>query len=161
MTKTLNMADGKIKQTGQRATLAYMQPIEAITMDIVADYSVSTDHPFGAATLTGGQGTITYAATSAPQGLLAYTSTPPFMDYWCTTEETANTVYAPLPGGRGVDVSQLWGVTPSVAVDLSGLVVAQPDVVVTNQTRLGHSLPVPPSLTSKRLDGKREARWVA
>jgi hypothetical protein len=137
--KTLNIADGTVNQTGKKATLAYMQPIDAITLDIVADYTPNGGAT-GAATLTGGQGTISY---SANQALTAYTNTPPYSNVWSITSETANTVYAALPGGRPIDVSQLWGVTPPVPVDLSGLEKMR-RAVYDNQTLFEHSIPGPP-----------------
>jgi hypothetical protein len=138
VSQTLNIADGTIEQTGQKATLAYMQPIDAITMDIVADYTPNGG-PTGAATLSSGEGTISY---SANQGLTAYTSTPPYSNVWSITSETANTVYAALPGGRPIDVSQLWGMTPPVPVDLSGLEKMRRDVY-ENRTVFSHSIPPP------------------
>jgi hypothetical protein len=120
--------DFTVNQTKQLATASYMQPINALTMNIVADYSTSVNPPYGTAKLTEGEGSISYSATSAPNGqLTATTGIPSYSNENLTdhTAESANLIYAALPGGRPVDVSQLWGITPPVPVDLAGSVVEQ------------------------------------
>lgn len=147
--QTINIL-GHNLESGQPATTAYMQPIVTFSLDIVADYSTSPNPPYGNAVLTGGEGSITYSAAGG-QPLTAFTTIPTQYTRAAGTGETANTVYAPLPGGRAIDVSQLWGMTPPVPVDLSGLVGAQPQVVHNVTT---FHLPAPGA-------GKRAVDWSA
>jgi hypothetical protein len=110
---TINLSDATLAATGKPPTLDEMSPVDTFTMDIVADYSF-TNAP-GVAKFTEGQGTITYSA-SPP--LIANTNTPSYSNIQSITEETANIVYAALPANRTIDVSQLFGTTPPVPVDL-------------------------------------------
>ena len=91
-----------------------MAPIDCLTMNIGGDYSTSTHR--GVANFTDGQGTISYSAT---QSLLAYTNMPAFTQTYSQTEETGNVIYGALPANRALDVSQLWGQTPQVPLDLA------------------------------------------
>ncbi|MCJ1405777.1 hypothetical protein MMC11_009007, partial [Xylographa trunciseda] len=95
--------DSIINTTKQKATAADLSPIITFTMDIVAQYNSEV------AILSEGQGSISYTA-SAP--LTATTFNPSYSNFDGTTQESANIIYAGLPGNRPVDVSQLFGTTP-------------------------------------------------
>ena len=124
-TQTITLStDAIINQTGQLATTTYMQPINALTMNIVADQSFGTN--YAVAKLTEGEGSISYSVASAPDGLTASNNFPTYSNESNEhTAESANIIYAGLPGNRPIDVSQLWGITPPVPVDLDGSVVEQ------------------------------------
>jgi len=132
ITVQISIGDGTIMSTGQKATLKDMSPIDAFALNIVADYSLDNGAIAGVAKLSEGQGTITY---SDRQPLTASNTTPSFSNIQSITEETANIIYAPLPGNRSIDVSQLFGTTPTVPVDLK--LVAKPE------TSVFHKLPPP------------------
>jgi hypothetical protein len=85
-----------------------MAPITTYTLDIVADYSTNSASP-GNATITGGQGTITYSAPTASTTLTALSTEPSFAPS-AHTLETSNFLYAELP--PSVNVSQLFGMAP-------------------------------------------------
>lgn len=121
-TVTVDVNSVNWASTGQKAGPANEAPINALTLDIVADYSTSTHT--GDAFFTEGQGSITYSAT---QPLTASTGIPSFSNITSITSEQANTIYAGLPANRPIDVSQLWGTTPPVPVDLED--VSKPKLV--------------------------------
>jgi hypothetical protein len=134
----LYLSDAKLATTGKPPTLDDMSPIDTFTMDIVADYSYPNAP--GVAKLTEAQGTITYSATPP---LTANTNTPSYSDLTSITEETANIIYAALPANRAIDVSQLFGTTPPVPVDLED--DEKP------KFKISHRLQPPPALQDQQV----------
>ena len=124
--------DSTVSTTGSKATTADLSPIITFTMDIVAQYNSE------AATFSIGQGSISYTAGTAagPQPLTATTFAPSYSNFNGTTQESANIIYAGLPGNRPIDVSQLFGTTPPVPVDT--------DIVAKTPSVRGMGLPRPP-----------------
>jgi hypothetical protein len=105
---TIDINELVVGTTNQLATEANMAPITTYTLDIVADYSTNSASP-GNATITGGQGTITYSAPTASTTLTALSTEPSFAPS-AHTLETSNFLYAELP--PSVNVSQLFGMAP-------------------------------------------------
>ncbi|MCJ1383182.1 hypothetical protein MMC17_006295 [Xylographa soralifera] len=132
--------DSIVSTTGQKATTADLSPIITFTMDIVAQYNSE------AATLSIGQGSISYTSSTAagPQPLTATTFAPSYSNFNGTTQESANIIYAGLPGNRPIDVSQLFGTTPPVPVDT--------DIVAKTPSVQGMGLPRPPRLGPEQND---------
>jgi len=103
---TINITDANLYGTTTKATAADTAPILALTLDIVGDYNTNN------ATLSSGQGSITY---SASQPLTVLSSEPSYTTFGDGTGETANIVYACLPSTAPLGISQIWGTTPAAA----------------------------------------------
>jgi len=143
----LLITDGVTNTTKQKATTAELSPIVTFTMNVVAEYNEQVAN-FGE-----GQGTISYSASTqaGPQLLTATAYNPSYSNFGGSgvhTVESANIIYAGLPGNRPVDVSQLFGITPSVPVDA--------DIVAAKPSSEGMGLPLPPHLLVNQED--REAK---
>ncbi|MCJ1392075.1 hypothetical protein MMC18_004942 [Xylographa bjoerkii] len=136
--------DSIVSTTGQKATTADLSPIITFTLDIVAQYNSEV------ATLSIGQGSISYTASTVagPQPLTAITFAPSYSNFNGTTQESANIIYAGLPGNRPIDASQLFGTTPPVPVDT--------DIVAMTPSVQGMGLPRPPHLGPEQNDGQRQ-----
>lgn len=106
---TISLADATVFGTGTKVTAAEMAPILALTMNIVGDYNIHN------ATLTGGEGQISYSCTN-PLTVSSYE--PNYTTFNDITGETANTVYGALP--TSINFAQWWGLTtPSEGLRLN------------------------------------------
>jgi hypothetical protein len=107
---TIGIVGQTLRTTGNPATAADLAPIRAFQLNIGGDYGGSK------ATLTSGQGAITYSASS----ILNVVNAGPIyiLDPGAGTVESANLVFAELPAGSSDVVTQSFQITaPSVIAD--------------------------------------------
>jgi Hemopexin len=129
---TIGIVGQKLRTTGQPATAANLAPIAALTFNVGGDYGGST------ATLTGGAGTITYAASNA---LTAANAEPSYTDFDDNTAENANLIFGPLPETANQVITQSFQATT-----VGAALAAQEHPVRPH----GHVLPPPDNLSLGR-----------
>jgi len=119
-----------LRTTGKPATVANLAPIAAVQYDIGGDYGGAQ------ATLTGGAGTIIYAATNP---LSVVNTEPSYTDFDDGTSENANLIFGPLANTANQVIAQSFVVTTNAGLPQERIV-----------TRRGHVLPPPDNLSLGR-----------
>jgi hypothetical protein len=101
---TINISDANLFNSTNKATSTNSAPIVALTFNIVADYNWNTTN------FSSAEGSITYACN---QPLTVLTSEPSYATFQDVTGELANTTYGKLPSTSPLNVSQIWGASPT------------------------------------------------
>jgi len=127
---TITIVGQTLRTTGKPATVANLAPIAAVQYDIGGDYGGAQ------ATLTGGAGTIIYAATNP---LSVVNTEPSYTDFDDGTSENANLIFGPLANTANQVIAQSFVVTTNAGLPQERIV-----------TRRGHVLPPPDNLSLGR-----------